>query len=50
MAKALTNRELVELLLNFDPEAEVITEGCDCNGLASGVYEDNGFLYITRDN
>lgn len=31
-------KELIELLNQFDPEVEVITEGCDCYGDVGGAY------------
>lgn len=33
----LTVRELIEALQKCDPDAEVLTEGCDCEGEAKSV-------------
>lgn len=45
----MTVKELIELLKQEDPEAEVFTEGCDCDAEAKGVRkEDSGSVMITR--
>jgi len=35
-------RELIEKLSHFDPDAEVLTEGCDCYGDTADVVEHVG--------
>ena len=48
--------ELIEKLKEFDPESVVVTEGCDCHGIANGVEilnysKDDGIkrILITRE-
>jgi hypothetical protein len=41
-------RELIGLLQAHDPEAEVITEGCDCIGEANSVSRDGAEVCINR--
>lgn len=43
-------KELIEELKKFDGEKSVLTEGCDCDGIAGKVEEYDGFtVIITRD-
>jgi hypothetical protein len=41
--------ELIDLLQRCDPEAEVWTEGCDCDGESCSVGVSLGEVYIHRD-
>ncbi len=49
--KALTVAQLIEKLRTFDPALPVITEGCDCHGLAVDVdiTKKGDEVIITRD-
>lgn len=42
--------ELIALLAEQDPEAEVATEGCDCIGAAGGVSLLNRRVLIERES
>jgi hypothetical protein len=44
----MTVKELIEELKNFDEDATVITEGCDCNGDVATVGEQDGCVYLGR--
>jgi hypothetical protein len=34
----ITVKELIDMLSKLPPEAVVVTEGCDCDGLAENPY------------
>jgi len=49
--KTLKVSELIKLLQEHPPDAEVVTEGCDCDGDAGGVVtrsESPNKVFITR--
>lgn len=45
----MTVKELIEKLQEYaDSEKPVFSEGCDCDGEAGGVHEENGYILIKR--